>query len=141
MVHGLVLACRATSGWRGTLSSGRSQPGAHAAAALSDRSRTRSLLALAVIALCCVAALPPPNVRQATAAAFAAEKAPLVDLNSASKAELVKLPGLGEAIAARIISGRPWASKYDLVVKKVVSRSTYDRFARFVVARQPETAK
>lgn len=65
-----------------------------------------------------------------------ATKSELVDLNSASKAELVKLPGVGEAIAGRIIEGRPWKSKYDLVVKKIVTRSVYDKFARLVVARQ-----
>ena len=68
----------------------------------------------------------------------ASEKAPLLDLNSASKAELGKLPGVGEAIAGKIIAGRPWKSKYDLVIKKVVTRNVYDKFAKLVVARQPE---
>ena len=70
------------------------------------------------------------------AASMAAEKSALVDLNSAAQADLVKLPGVGEAIADKIIAGRPWKSKYDLVVKKVVTRSAYDKFAKLVVARQ-----
>jgi len=65
--------------------------------------------------------------------------APLVDLNSATKAELVKLPGLGDTAADRIIAGRPWRSKYDLVLKKVVTRGNYDKFSKLVVARQVET--
>lgn len=65
-----------------------------------------------------------------------AKKSELIDLNSASKAELVKLPGVGEAIADKIVAGRPWKSKYDLVLKKVVTRSVYDKFARLVIARQ-----
>ena len=79
-------------------------------------------------------------VPQAVFAAAKDDKAPpLVDLNSAAKADLVRLPGLGDGAADKIISGRPWHSKYDLVVKKVVTRSNYDKFARFVVARQAES--
>lgn len=72
-------------------------------------------------------------------AAAAAEKTVLLDLNTASKAELMKLPAVGDAISDKIIAGRPWKSKYDLVVKKIVTRSAYDKFAKLVVARQAET--
>lgn len=71
-----------------------------------------------------------------SAPAASAKKSELVDLNSASKTELVKLPGVGEAVADKIVAGRPWKSKYDLVLKKVVTRSVYDKFARLVIARQ-----
>jgi DNA uptake protein ComE-like DNA-binding protein len=97
---------------------------------------TRVVPAFAALALLGCLALPAAGVGRAFAAPLAAEKTPLVDLNSASKAALVKLPGVSESIADRIIAGRPWSSKYDLVVKKVVSRGTYDKFARWVVARQ-----
>jgi DNA uptake protein ComE-like DNA-binding protein len=76
----------------------------------------------------------PPAVRTA---ASTETKTELIDINSASKAALVKLPGIGEAIADKIIAGRPWKSKYDLVMKKVVARSVYDKFSKYVVARQP----
>lgn len=92
--------------------------------------------AFAALALLGCLTLPAGGARSAFAVPLAAEKTPLVDLNSASRAVLVKLPGVSEAIADRIIAGRPWSSKYDLVVKKVVSRGTYDKFARWVVARQ-----
>ncbi len=78
----------------------------------------------------------PPHRGQGIVA-LASERQPLVDLTSANKDELMRLPGLGGAIADRIIAGRPWKSKYDLVLKKVVARSAYERFARLVVARQP----
>lgn len=75
----------------------------------------------------------------AKAAGAAAKERPLLDLNSAAKSELMKLPGVSDAVSDRIIAGRPWKSKYDLVIKKVVTRSVYDRFAKLVVARQPES--
>ncbi|MEQ1833468.1 MAG: helix-hairpin-helix domain-containing protein [Candidatus Eisenbacteria bacterium] len=98
------------------------------------RSFALPLLLAALLSSSAVAALRVPF---ATAAeAEGAKRAELVDLNSAGKPELVKLPGVGEAIADKIMAGRPWKSKYDLVVKKVVTRSTYDKFARLVIARQ-----
>jgi DNA uptake protein ComE-like DNA-binding protein len=109
---------------------------------------TLSFAAALALASLAPAAVPDPArpgpsdrswgwVPPATFVAAKDDKAPpLVDLNSAAKADLVKLPGLGDATADKIIAGRPWRSKYDLVVKKVVARSNYDKFARFVVARQ-----
>ena len=68
---------------------------------------------------------------------LATDKKPeLVDINSAPKNELIKLPGVGAVIADKIIAGRPWQSKYDLVVKKVVARNVYDKFAKLIIARQ-----
>lgn len=72
----------------------------------------------------------------ATAATPAKPAAPLVDLNSASKEELIKLPGVGEAIAGKIIAGRPWASKAQLLSKNVVNKATYQKLAPLVVAKQ-----
>ncbi len=112
-----------------------------AAHAEPGESIMKRLILLCLGLACCAPAfaatpLPVPH-RSDAHQGLAAERQPLVDLNSASKAELVRLPGVGAAIADRILAGRPWRSKYDLVVKKVVSRSTYEKFARFVVARQP----
>ena len=100
---------------------------------------TRHSLATAARAATRLSSAGAPAVPAPSFAAAAAEKAPLVDLNSASKAELMKLPAVGDAISDKIIAGRPWKSKYDLVVKKVVTRSAYDKFSKFVVARQTET--
>jgi DNA uptake protein ComE-like DNA-binding protein len=84
------------------------------------------------------AATAPTVATPATPASPAtpAKKAELVDLNSAAKAELIRLPGIGDAIADKIIAGRPWKSKYDLVVKKVVTRAAYEKFSKYVIARQ-----
>ena len=84
------------------------------------------------------AATKTPAATPATPAtpASPAKKTDLVDLNSAGKADLIKLPGIGDAIADKIVAGRPWKSKYDLVTKKVVTRAAYEKFSKYVIARQ-----
>jgi len=78
------------------------------------------------------------------AEATAKAKAPLVDINSASPAELKTLPGIGDVEATRIIAARPYPSKAKLVADKVLSIQAYDALRGHIVARQkgpPPTGK
>lgn len=63
---------------------------------------------------------------------------PLVDINSASRRELKTLPGIGDAEADRIVAGRPYLSKADLVAVKAIPAGTYLSIKRSIIAKPPK---
>jgi competence protein ComEA len=74
-----------------------------------------------------------------TRSTAAAPKMDTVDVNSATAAELKMLPGVSDRDAAKIIQGRPYSDKSQLVSKKVVSEPTYEKIKDHVVARQSKS--
>jgi competence protein ComEA len=66
-------------------------------------------------------------------------KAGLVDINTATAAELKGLPGVSDADSAKIIQGRPYGDTNQLVSRHVVSEATYDKIKDHVVAKQPKS--
>ena len=60
----------------------------------------------------------------------------LVDINSASKDDLDKLPGIGAARADAIIKGRPYKGKNELADKKIIPQNVYDGIKDKIIAKQ-----
>ena len=76
---------------------------------------------------------PADRVVQGKAAKPAPKK--LVDINRASKAQLKTLAGLDDALAAKVVAGRPYRSKADLVTRDILPRGVYEGLKADIVAK------
>ncbi len=104
------------------------------------------LFVLSLLAPACFAqgGAAPPSGKDATAtkksksdsAATKTKKSDLVDINAASKEELSALPGIGDAYSQKIIDGRPYNTKRDLLTKKIVPQATYDQIKDKIIAHR-----
>jgi competence protein ComEA len=63
-------------------------------------------------------------------------KAELIDINTATEAELKAIPGIGDAYSKKIIAGRPYAKKDQLKTKKIVPAAVYEKIKGKIIAKE-----
>ncbi len=98
--------------------------------------RYLAVLALAFTLVGAADTKAPAKSAKSTAAASTAKKAEQVDINSATADQLEALPGIGKAYSEKIIKGRPYRAKNELVTKKIIPQATYEKIRPLIIAKQ-----
>ena len=89
-----------------------------------------------LLAIVGAASFAPLSSSLVIAATEKAGQADLLDINTATAEQLKVLPGIGEAYSEKIIKGRPYQRKDELVQKKILPRATYEGIKYKIVAKQ-----
>jgi len=82
---------------------------------------------------------PAPGAASKAVPATPAAPKELIDLNSATKQQLMTLPGIGDALSQKIIDNRPYRAKNELTQKKIISESEYGKISSLIIAKQGAT--
>jgi competence protein ComEA len=102
--------------------------------------RTKRLFAriLPLLLACLMLPAVAPTLSRAATVPQSASAADKLDLNTATADQLKALPGIGDVYSQKIIAGRPYRTKLDLVHKKIIPQATYDKIKDQIIARQPK---
>ena len=77
-----------------------------------------------------------PAMEKKAVTAPAAAKMEMIDINSATEAELKAIPGIGDEYSKKIIAGRPFSNKSQLLSKKIIPKPVYDKIKDMIIAKQ-----
>ncbi|HZQ94927.1 MAG TPA: helix-hairpin-helix domain-containing protein [Candidatus Sulfotelmatobacter sp.] len=110
---------------------------------LAIQRKLAAQIAVLVFALSLVGgmAVGQADSKASSASATAAKSAQKLDINSATADQLKELPGIGDAYSQKIVDGRPYRTKLDLVHKKIIPQATYDKIKDMIVAKQSKSGK
>ena len=111
-----------------------------------------AVLLLAALVGCTQQQQSPQELREKTAEATAEAKSDVkamaegvregwnrdkpLDLNTASRDQLMSLPGMSASEADRVIAGRPYNDSVDVETRHIVPKAEYDRIADQITARK-----
>jgi competence protein ComEA len=81
-------------------------------------------------------AAPAPSFAAGSSSGSSVPASQRLDLNTATAAELAALPAIGDALAAKIVAGRPYAKKSQLTSRKILTKDQYAKIRGLVIARR-----
>ena len=91
---------------------------------------------IALVLILTLSAIGSAQNNTPSKAATTTKRAALLDLNSATKKELMAMPGIGDAYSQKIIDNRPYRAKNELVQKKILPEATYEKIKDLIIAKQ-----